>query len=244
MICPSSSLNHSTFKLLFSLLVPFLCVSVWGPPPSCPTNSIIHDFVLSLPFSYVLHPQGGRVSPPSSDGSILPEFFSPRISQRACWRLPEGCHMLLLPVITSNRDHLRTLEVEKSNRLLATIPEPHLSLWRKSASAEAFLQGRQLAPLSATGEINMRFFLAKLFNLECKLFYDRSGLFVCLFVFKDYSEPNRTLKIAWPRSVRLVGLVKNFSALTTLPFAFKISSKYFPLLTTCNRMKSHYFPQS
>lgn len=107
MICPSSSANHSIFKLLLSLLVPFLCVSVWGPllPPSCPMNRTIHDFALSLPFSFILHPQGGRVSPLSSNGSTLPEFLSPRIPQRDCWRLPEGCHLLLLPSITSNRDN-------------------------------------------------------------------------------------------------------------------------------------------
>lgn len=128
MICPSSSANHSIFKLLLSLLVPFLCVSVWGPllPPSCPMNRTIHDFALSLPFSFILHPQGGRVSPLSSNGSTLPEFLSPRIPQRDCWRLPEGCHLLLLPAITSNRDNS---EPRKSKRLLATILEPHLRLW-------------------------------------------------------------------------------------------------------------------
>lgn len=73
---PSLSLNYFIFLLLLSLPLPFLfgdCFSLLPP----------NDFVPShFMFSFILHPQGGTVPPPTSLRSILTELLTSRIPLR------------------------------------------------------------------------------------------------------------------------------------------------------------------
>lgn len=99
------------------------CLQTASPSPLLREKELFVILLSPITFSFILHPQGGRVPPPRSDRSTLTEFSHPEGFQWDFWMLQERHQLHLLPV-TMSRDQTWHVGARKSNGLPPAIPIP------------------------------------------------------------------------------------------------------------------------